>query len=495
MNRRLLPLVALLGLVLLPMQAQKKLTLTLDRAIQMANDSSLEAFRCQNLFLSGYWEFRAYRAERLPSISLDLKPAEYYRYIVERYDSENDMDVYREQQMFSAAGELNIRQNLDWTGGTFYIKSSLEYMRNFGATKYTQYSSVPLRIGYQQELLGYNPFRWQRRIEPLKYEKVKKEFLYNREQIAGRVVQLFFNLAIAQNDLRMAEADVASSDTLYQIGLKRKKIASISQSDLMVLELDKVNSRNSLKNATIALKRAMFTLVSFLNLGKDTEIELEIPSRPSDVEIPLEKALTQAKNNNPTYLEQKQSILEAEQNVDRTKREAAFNASVNASVGFNQVAESFGQAYKHPLQQQLVSMSVSIPLVDWGVRKGRYNMARNQLNVTRISARQEEQAVEEEVVMSVSDFNVQQDIISSAEEALDLAIMAYDQTKQRFMTGKADVNSLSMALSRQQNAQRNYLSALKTYWENFYKIRSLTLYDFASDFSLSDKMDFELHLY
>ena len=198
-----LPLAALLCLLLLPLQAQKKLNLTLERAIQLANDSSLEAFRCQSLFLSGYWEYRAYKAERLPSISLNLTPAEYYRYIVERYDSEQDMDVYREQQMYTAAGELNIKQNLDWTGGTFYIKSSLEYMRNFGASKYTQYTSVPLRIGYQQDLLGYNPFRWQRKIEPLKYEKVKKEFLYNRELIAGRVVQLFFNLAIAQNDYRV----------------------------------------------------------------------------------------------------------------------------------------------------------------------------------------------------------------------------------------------------------------------------------------------------
>ena len=84
--KRLGLLLMLLGLVLLPVQAGKKLTLTLDRAIQIANDSSLEAFRCQNLFLSGYWEYRAYRADRLPSISLELTPAEYYRYIVERYD-------------------------------------------------------------------------------------------------------------------------------------------------------------------------------------------------------------------------------------------------------------------------------------------------------------------------------------------------------------------------------------------------------------------------
>lgn len=60
------------------------------------------------------------------------------------------------------------------------------------------------------------------------------------------------------------------------------------------------------------------------------------------------------------------------------------------------------------MQQEMVSVSVSIPLVDWGVRKGKYNMARNNLNVVKTSARQSEISIEEEVIMTVSDFNVQQ---------------------------------------------------------------------------------------
>ena len=152
----------------------------------------------------------------------------------------------------------------------------------------------------------------------------------------------------------------------------------------MTLELDKVNAHNTLENAQIALKRAMFSLASFLNLDKNTTIELSLPGRPAAMEIPVDVALAKAKENNPSFLEQRQNILEAEQNVNKTKVESRFNASLNASVGFNQVADKFGDAYRHPLQQDLVSVSVSIPLVDWGVRKGKYNMAKNNLNVVKI---------------------------------------------------------------------------------------------------------------
>ena len=98
--------------------------------------------------------------------------------------------------------------------------------------------------------------------------------------------------------------------------------------------------------------------------------------------------------------------------------------------------------------------------------------------------------MEEEVIMTVNDFNIQQSLIASAEEALDLAVMAYEQTRQRFIIGKADVNSLTLSLNRQQEAQKNYISALQNYWLNYYKIRKLTLHDFATGISLTDKFDY-----
>lgn len=471
--------------------AQQRITLDLQQAISIANDSSLEAFRTKNMYLSGYWEYRTYKANRLPSLTLNMTPAQYNRDITKRYDSEQDLDIYRNQQSFYAYGNLAIRQNFDLTGGTFYLDTELGYMRSFGSNAYTQFTSVPVRLGYSQSLLGYNPFRWERKIEPLKFEKVKKEYIYNAEQVSEQATTYFFELAMAQAEYDLAKENVASTDTLYRIGMQRLKIASISRADLLTLKLDVVNARNTLQNATSSLKRAMFSLASFLNMEKNTEIRLVLPGRPQTLSIPVDEALMAARANNPDFLELRQNVLEAEQKVDKTKKESRFNASVNASIGFNQVAEKFGDTYKNPMQQDMVSVSVSIPLVDWGVRKGKYNMARNSLNVVKTSARQSEISIEEEVIMTVADFNVQQNLVVSAEEALDLSILAYNETRQRFIIGKADISSLTLSLNRQQEAQRNFISALKNYWLNYYKIRKLTLHDFASGFSLSEKFDYE----
>lgn len=481
---------ALMCWVVTTAAGQQPVLLTLDRAISLATDSSLAAFRMRNVYLSGYWEFRNYKAERLPSLTLYVTPAQYNRDMTKRYDSESDIDEYRKQQSFYAGAQLQVKQNFDLLGGSFYVDTDLDYMRYFGASTFNQFRSVPIRIGYVQSLVGYNPFHWAKKIEPLKYEKVKKDLIYNMEEISEQATAYFFELAMAQMEHDMAKEQLATADTLYRIGEERLKIASISKADLLTLRLEAVNARNSFENAEINLKRSMFRLASYLNFDKNTPIVLRLPSRPSEMGVNVDEALSFARANNPEFLKTKQDVLEAEQLVDKTRKETLFNASLNASVGFSQVAPKFNEVYKNPMQQDLVSISVSIPLVDWGVRKGKHNIAKSNLKVAETSAQQKEQNLEQDVVMTVSEFNVQQRLINSAEDALDLALMAYEETKQRFVIGKADINSLTLSLNRQQDSRRNYIQALQNYWLSYYKIRKLTLHDFETGLSLEKKMDF-----
>ncbi len=473
-------------------KAQQVITLDLKKTIHIANDSSLEAFRVRNLYLSGYWEYRSFQAGRLPSLSLYLTPAKYNRDIIQRYDYEQNLDVYRSQQSFFSYGNLSIQQNFDLTGGTFYVNSELSYLRNFGETKYTQFSSVPIRIGYSQNLIGYNSFRWEKKIEPLKYEKAKKALLYNMENVAEQATSYFFALAMAQAEYKLAQDNLNSCDTLYRMGELRHQLAGISKADLLTLKLEVVNAQNNLLTIGSGMKRAMFSLASFLNLPKDTEIALELPGKPGKLTVTAAEALEHARRNNPDFLQQQQNVLEAEQGLDRARRQRHFEANVNASIGFNQVADNFKDAYVQPMRQDMVSVGVTIPLVDWGVRKGRYNMAKNNLNVVQTAARQDELSVEEEVIMTVNDFNIQQNIVNSAEEALDLSILAYHETRERFIIGKSDISSLTLSLNRQQEAQEKYISALRNYWMYYYKIRRLTLYDFELRVDLTDKFEMNI---
>src|SRR5690606_26334177 len=124
--------------------------LSLSKSIELAADSSLQSFRAKNLYLAGYWKYHTYKAGRLSALSLRMTPIQYNRDFTKRYDSENNIDVCRRQPSLYSYGNLALPQHVHLTGGTFFVDSDLGYMRNFGHNRYTQFATVPFRIGYYQ---------------------------------------------------------------------------------------------------------------------------------------------------------------------------------------------------------------------------------------------------------------------------------------------------------------------------------------------------------
>lgn len=472
--------------------AQKRsVTLDLQSVIAMASDSSLTAFRIKNMYLANYWSFRSFKAERLPSLTLNMNPATYYRSLVPRYDSNSDMDVYREQRSYSASTSLSLTQNFDPIGGTFYIETGLDYLRNFGDKNYDQFSVVPIIIGYRHSVFGFNEYKWDKKIEPMKFEKAKLEYLYNAECIASLAVSYFFTLAQAQFQYKLAIDQAASCDSLHAIGLRKYKIAAITKSDLLSLRLDVVNAHNAITSAEVDMKRATLALTSFLGMDRNMEINIQLPGVPNVLKIDPKLALDMMHRNSYLIQEKMQYIAEAEKQLDKVRKSTCFNASVNASVGFNQQAEKLKDAYSDPIRKDVVSLSVSIPLLDWGVGRGQRNNAINNLNVARIDSEQKIMELEQDVLVTIDELQSRINLIASAEEALILAEQVYHENKIRFQNGTCDITALSQSQQRLLNAQNGFIDSLRNCWVCYYDLRKQTLYDFQIGKSLSDLFDFD----
>ncbi len=492
MHKFFLTIVLVISLAIFSFQkleAQNVKRLNLKDAIRLATDSSLAVFKAKNLYLAGYWEYRTYIAQKLPQLVLNTIPIDYNRALVKRYNSTLDIDEYKQQQNVYSYANVSLTQNLPITGGTIYADSEFGYLNDFGDNGYTQFSTVPIRIGFSQKLFGFNTFKWQKKIEPLKYEKAQKELVKANETIAKQLVDNYFMLLLAQKQLEIAQFNKANSDTLYNIGKSRLAIASISQSDVLSLKVDVLNAENALAIAEKNLKKSQFSFTSFLSLPEYSSVELTVPDELSDFQIEYMQVLQYAEENNPDLLDYKQKQLEAAMNLEQTKRENRFNAYLNASVGLNQQNAEFAQAYQNPLDQQRFMIGFTIPILDWGQNKGKYNMAKRNLDVVDATSEQAAIDFRQMVMIDVIDFNMQFKLVKNALETRDVAKQAYETTKQRFLIGKVDVPTLSLILNRQDNANTNYLNALYSYWKYYYTIRELTLFDFEKGVSLTQDFD------
>ncbi|MBN2486778.1 MAG: TolC family protein [Bacteroidales bacterium] len=469
-----------------PAVAQEAYTLTLDEAIALASDSSIDAFVAQNNYLVEYWYFKNYKAGKLPFLDLTTEVGNFSRSNSLEYNFTDSTDYYVEKQTFSNSVDVSLNQVIAKTGGRVYLSSDIARLENLKRNTPVQYSSTIVSLGIQQELFGFNPYKWDDKIMPLQFEASQLRFTQSLEEISVKTVLYFFDLAKAQVNYEIAAYKLANSDTLYSIGQKRFDIGSITQEDLFRLQLDQINGKNDFKQAKNNLKRAKTRFNSFLRLGENIHITLIMPDNLPELYVNPLSVLELARKNNPDFKTIELELLNAARSVDKTKKESRLSGGLNASFGLNQTANALPESYHSPNDQELVSLTLSIPILDWGVAKGKHTLALRQQEVVKLKQQQALIDLEQNIINTVDEFFVQKDIVAGAAKADTIAQKAFDITKRQFVTGNADLTKLNMVQQAQIAAKQQYIAALELYWNYFYFIRKLTLYDFLNNIPLTE---------
>ena len=219
-------------------------------------------------------------------------------------------------------------------------------------------------------------------------------------------------------------------------------------------------------------------LITDPSMRVSCDIELEVPDLMQGLRVDTEEALRYARENNPRYMESRQATEEARRDAAKARVEKNLNLSLDVSVGLNQVAYRFVDAYMHPLLQDVAMVTLSVPIVDWGKRKNAYMAALSKVEAAERSEQEAARDTELDVMLTVNDFNEQQTIVEASQEALNIAEDAYNQTLLRFIKAQANTTDLSLAQTNWLTAQQNKIASLQNYWITYYRLRRLTLYDY-----------------
>lgn len=483
--KRILFIVVLVcaAVVAFPQENPKKV-LTLEEVIGLAQDQSLQAILARHQFRGSYWQYRMHVANYLPKLSLEGDLVDFNRSL-KKYQLSDGSYTYIKDYANAITMGLNLQQNIGLTGGSVFASSDLQRIDQFGENENSMYLSSPVQIGFRQPLSGYNELRWEKKIEPLRYEEAKKTYIDAMEGVAMRAVSYFFDLALAQINVDIARINYQNTDTLYKIARGRFNMGTIAENELLQLELRHLESSTDLNQRGIELEIYKFQLRSFLNFSPQTDIELVIPSEVPLMPVDIDKALTEAKQNNPDMVQLERQLMEARQNVAMTKAEKGLDANLFASFGLTQSATEIPDAYKNPQDQQTFQVGIALPILDWGLGRGRYKMARSNQEMVNTRVQQSKIDFEQQVLLKVMQFNLQDDQLLIAAKADTVARSSYEISKQRFLIGKIDVLDLNVALEDKDVARRGYISALREFWTYYYEIRQLTQFDFIRQEPLS----------
>ena len=473
-----------------------KYVLTFKEVVELAKQQSPQAIEARHSFRASYFRFMNYKANFLPKLTLATNPAAWRQSIQTVPVIDDDKVNYKEAKantLTSTVG-LELRQNIGFTGGNISLGSDFSRIQNFlqdNSDFATQFTTTPIELRLEQPLNGYNRFRWLKKIEPLEYDAAKQNYIVQMEYVAGRAIDNFFLLAISQVNLNMLQTNLKNTEELYNVMRGRYNLGTVTEDDMLRVELRHMEASSDLNSALIGIESAQNRLRSFLGFRDNVEIELLIDHEIPSFKVSPEKALDLALTRNPDIISQNLKILAAEEDVAYYRSQKGITLTMNASFGLDNTGYTFDDGYSPPFNnRQNISAGIRVPILDWSQAKNRYRQAQSSLEVVEAQMQQQETDFKQNVFLQVMGFNMQEEQLRIAAKSDTIASKSYNIMYQRYLTGKGTVTDLNLADTAKDNAKIGYMRALNTYWNLFYTVRRLTLFDFLNNQPLEE--DFNL---
>ena len=461
--------------------------ITLNEAIMLARVQSVNAAVALNELKTAYWEYRTFQADLLPEVNLSATLPSYAKSYNSYQQSDGSYTFVRNNYM-QMSSALSIDQNIWLTGGKLSLNTSLDFMKQLDGTKDERYMSVPIALTLNQPIFGTNTFKWDRRIEPVRYAEAKANFLSETEEVTMTTINYFFNLLLAKENVSIAKQNLENAEKLYEVAKAKRKMGQISENDVLQLKLNMLNAQSDLTDYESSLKSNMFQLRSFLALGEDEELEPILPEEIPTMLVNYQDALEKALANNAFAHNIRRRQLEADYNVAKAKGNLR-QITLFAQVGFTGTGERFQNAYDPLKDNQIVEVGFKVPLLDWGKRRGQVKVAKSNREVVQSRLRQETMDFNQNLFILVEQFNNQRAQLNIADEADQIAQQRYKTNVETFMIGRISTLDLNDAQVSKDEARQKHISELFYYWYYYYQLRSLTLWDFEKNTNID--ADFE----
>ena len=193
------------------------------------------------------------------------------------------------------------------------------------------------------------------------------------------------------------------------------------------------------------------------------------------VHLEFDNVLSHALQNNALATTMRRRQMEADYAVASAR---ANRQSINlyAQLGYTGTGDNMNSAYRNLLSNEVVSVGITVPLLDWGKRKGQRKMAESNRDIIQGQLRQQSQDFRQDIFILTEQFNNQ---------AEQIARRRYHTNVETFKIGSISTLELSDAQKAKDQARIGRIQQLFNYWYYYYQLRSIALWDFERNCELT----------
>ena len=459
------------------------LKLTLQQVVDMAKGKSIAAKQAVTLKENKYWQWRTFKSNYQPQLSLNGILPGYINSFQEVVQPDGTI-VFQPVKYNNSSLNLALSQSIAQTGGTIFGTTQLQRYDDFDRN-YKLYNGVPYGIGYSQPLAKFNQLKWDQKIEPLKYNESKQQYIESMEEIAIKATGYFFDLLLAQVNLQIAETNFENTKNILRIAKEKFDLGKVSRNEILQLELEQLKSQKAVGIAKRDMEISTLNLKTYTGLVNTDKISLLLPKETKSTEISAEKILSEALENRSDAIAFMRRVAEAKRDVAKAKGDNGINATLTARLGYSKSAVNIGKIYESPRSQQMVQLEFDIPILDWGRSKSRMKTAEANKQFTEYAVEQDKQNFTQEIYTQVTLYQMMKEQLILNAKADSIASEKYQIAKERYVLGNLSITDLSIAFQENDQAKRDFVLGLKDFWSAYFQLRYLSLYDFEKNQKIS----------
>ena len=463
-------------------------TVSLPDVLQLAQEQSVAAKRASTQKRTNYWSYRSFLAQFKPQLSLDGTLPNFTRSYVQVVQPDGNIS-FEPVSYNNSVLNLSLSQTISPTGGTIFVQKQLQRFDNFIQNN-TLYNGIPFGIGLTQPLFQFNPMRWDRKTQPLVFAEGNQQAVEAIEQVSLTATTLYFDLLVAQVNLQIAETNRVNNDTLYQIARHKLDIGKISQNDLLQLQLSVLNAEKDLASARQTAAVASLRLRSFVGMRDANDrldnnlsrpLELAIPNQLPVFAVDVKRALEEATTNRSASIGFRRRLLEANRDSEKARKNNGLNATLIAGYGLSNQGPTLIDVYVRPQNREYVSLQFTLPIVTWGRTQAIVETAKANRELVEQTVEQDKLTFEQEIFTQVTLLQMLRQQVTLTAQADQIGQARYQIAQDRFKLSDLSVTDLGIATQEKDRARRDAILALRDYWQAYYTLRLLTLYDFEKN--------------
>ncbi len=472
---------SLLFLVLVTGKLYAQQMLTLNDAMNIAMKNSPDIIKSELNMTISKENLNAREAATKSLIKFRLTPFTYNQ----TREFSSFFSAWNTTETKGAGGDLSITQPITLTDGRIGLENRFSYQEVYSSLQDTTTKDYinNLFISYSQPIFTYNKLKMELKQLRLSLENATLSYAIQRLYLERQVTQYFYTVYQRKMSLAVAEDELKNQQTSFDIINSKVEGGLSAREELLQAELNLATSESNLQNAQVELANAKDNFKQYIGMPLNEEFDILTDTSFAKVMVDMEKAIQNGLN---TRMELEQREIELKNSQDQlvvAKSTNEFAGNIDLSVGMVGIDPVLADIYNKPTRSPQVTVTLDIPIWDWGVRKSKIKAAEAAIRIDEINLEAERTNVElgiRQTYRSLQNLSMQIDIARQNEKNAQLT---YEINLERYKNG--DLTSMDLGRYQNQLSEKkmNLANSLISYKLELLNMKIQSLWDFENNIS------------